>query len=42
MALSRIEPERAGYDRRTFECRECNASTTKIVEFIGAAKNAAI
>jgi uncharacterized Zn finger protein len=33
MMLTRIEPERPGYDRRLFECKECGHSETTIVQF---------
>jgi hypothetical protein len=30
LALARIEPAQPGYDLRTFECRECGHSETKV------------
>jgi transposase-like protein len=31
--LARIEPAKAGYDRRTFECTECHHEITNTVKF---------
>ena len=33
MWLARIEPDQPDYDRRTFECPECDHVLTKIVKF---------
>jgi transcription elongation factor Elf1 len=33
MMLARIEPDRPGFDRRTFECPACNHSEVVVVAF---------
>ena len=33
MRLARIEPDAASYDKRTFECPECDNVRTEIVKF---------
>jgi hypothetical protein len=33
MWLSTIEPHKAGYDKRTFECAACRNVMTEIVKF---------
>ena len=33
MWLARIEPEEPGYDRRTFECPECDHSLVQVVKY---------
>jgi hypothetical protein len=33
MLLTRIEPDRPGYDQRTFECGQCNNEITWIIKF---------
>jgi predicted RNA-binding Zn-ribbon protein involved in translation (DUF1610 family) len=33
MILTRIEPEQPGSDRRTFECRDCGRSESRVVQF---------
>jgi hypothetical protein len=33
MFLAQIEPEKKDYDRRTFECKECGVTTTKVVKY---------
>jgi len=33
MWLARIEPEKPDYDRRTFECPECEHSMTEVVKY---------
>ena len=33
MTLARIEPDKPGYDRRTFECTKCNNVDRYIVEY---------
>jgi hypothetical protein len=33
MGLTRIEPEAPGYDRRTFECGQCQHIETIVVAF---------
>jgi transposase-like protein len=34
MWLARIEPDEPNYDRRTYECPECDYSITKIVKYM--------
>jgi DNA-directed RNA polymerase subunit M/transcription elongation factor TFIIS len=38
MHLARIEPEKPGYDLRTFECPRCQHSETVVVQFKSARK----
>ena len=33
MWLARIEPDEPNYDRRTYECPECDHSITEIVKY---------
>ena len=33
MMLACIEPEKPGYDRRTFECQKCSYSEEVVVNF---------
>jgi hypothetical protein len=33
MTLARIEPDKPGYDLRTFECTKCNNADQYIVEY---------
>jgi hypothetical protein len=33
MMLTRIEPDAPGYDRRTFECPQCENSETVLANF---------
>jgi hypothetical protein len=33
MMLARIDPEKPGYDKRTFECPSCEASVSKVVKY---------
>jgi transposase-like protein len=33
MWLARIEPDKPDYDRRTFECPECDHSLTEVVKY---------
>ena len=33
MWLARIEPDEPNYDRRTYECAECDHSTTVVVKY---------
>jgi hypothetical protein len=33
MYLARIEPEKTGFDRRSFECPRCQHVETAVVEF---------
>jgi predicted RNA-binding Zn-ribbon protein involved in translation (DUF1610 family) len=33
MLLTRIEPDRPGYDQRTFECGQCKNEITRIIKF---------
>ena len=33
MLLTKIEPDKPGYDRRTFDCIECNYTIVEIVKY---------
>ena len=35
LTLAHIEPDQPGYDRRTFECRGCGHSETKVIAIGG-------
>ncbi len=35
LTLAHIEPDQPGYDRRTFECRKCGHSETKVIAIGG-------
>jgi predicted RNA-binding Zn-ribbon protein involved in translation (DUF1610 family) len=36
MFLTRIEPDRPAYDRRTFECIECGSDVVEVVKYNSA------
>jgi len=35
MWLARVEPDKPGYDKRTFECPVCDRSVVEIVKYLG-------